>query len=77
MPTSATASVTPPSAGPIPSFARDQILDGNYRIVEGLAAGGMGEVFLAVHLRLPRRLAIKTLQPEFAARQLAPPFVLL
>ena len=69
MPTSATASVTPPSAGPMPSFARDQILDGNYRIVEGLAAGGMGEVFLAVHLRLPRRLAIKTLQPEFATRQ--------
>jgi serine/threonine-protein kinase len=49
-------------------FARDQILDGNYRIVDGLAAGGMGEVYVAVHLRIPRKLAIKTLHPEFAAR---------
>ncbi len=56
-------------AGPTPLFARDQVLDGNYRIVDGIAAGGMGEVFLAVHLRLPRKLAIKTLQPEFASRQ--------
>ena len=68
---SSTASASAPSTpvGPAPLFARDQILDGNYRIIEGLAAGGMGEVFLAVHLRLPRKLAIKTLQPEFAARQ--------
>src|SRR6478609_857491 len=51
-----------------PLFARDEILDNNYRIVEGLAAGGMGEVYRAVHLRLPRALAIKTLNPGFAAR---------
>jgi eukaryotic-like serine/threonine-protein kinase len=49
-------------------FARDQILDGNYRVIDVLAAGGMGEVYVAVHLRLPRKLAIKTLHPEFAAR---------
>jgi serine/threonine-protein kinase len=49
-------------------FARDQILDGNYRIVEALATGGMGEVYVAVHLRLPRKLAIKTLHAEFATR---------
>jgi serine/threonine protein kinase len=49
-------------------FARDEILDNNYRIVDGIAAGGMGEVYRAVHLRLPRALAIKTLHPEFAAR---------
>jgi serine/threonine protein kinase len=66
-PTPATEAAPP--AGATPLFARDQVLDGNYRIVDGIAAGGMGEVFLAVHLRLPRKLAIKTLQPEFASRQ--------
>jgi serine/threonine-protein kinase len=54
---------------PAPRFVRDQVLDGNYRIVGELAAGGMGEVYVAAHLRLPRRLAIKTLQPEFASNQ--------
>ena len=52
----------------VPLFNQDEVLDGTYRIVEGIAAGGMGEVYRAVHLRLPRSLAIKTLQPEFAAR---------
>jgi serine/threonine-protein kinase len=56
----------PPPARPL--FQRDEILDNNYRIVEGLAAGGMGEVYRAVHLRLPRTLAIKTMNLEFAAR---------
>jgi serine/threonine-protein kinase len=55
-------------AGPASPFTRDQVLDGTYRIVEALATGGMGEVYVAVHLRLPRKLAIKTLHPEFAAR---------
>ncbi|HVZ73185.1 MAG TPA: serine/threonine-protein kinase [Polyangia bacterium] len=65
---------SPPVATPIalptptPLFAKDEILDNTYRIVDGLAAGGMGEVYRAVHLRFPRALAIKTLQPEFAAR---------
>jgi serine/threonine-protein kinase len=52
-----------------PRFARDQVLDGNYRIIDSLASGGMGEVYVAVHLRLPRRLAIKTLPREFASNQ--------
>jgi serine/threonine-protein kinase len=54
---------------PAPRFASDQVLDGNYRIISSLAAGGMGEVYVAVHLRLPRRLAIKTLPPEFASNR--------
>jgi serine/threonine-protein kinase len=59
---------SPVLPGPAPLFARDQILDGHYRIVDVLAAGGMGEVYVAAHLRLPRKLAIKTLHPEFAHR---------
>jgi len=57
-----------PGFSAAPLFAKDEILDNTYRITEGIAAGGMGEVYRAVHLRLPRALAIKTLQPEFAAR---------
>jgi serine/threonine protein kinase len=57
------------SAAARPLLARDEILDDSYRIVEVLATGGMGEVYRAVHLRLPRSLAIKTLHPDFAARQ--------
>jgi serine/threonine protein kinase len=66
-PSTLTATTEPQA--PRSLFGRDQILDNTYRIVDILAAGGMGEVYVAVHLRLPRKLAIKTLQPEFAARQ--------
>ncbi|RWA17238.1 hypothetical protein [Mycolicibacterium brumae] len=34
---------------------------GDYRIIRRLGAGGMGEVFLAQHPRLPRRDAVKLL----------------
>jgi serine/threonine-protein kinase len=51
-----------------PQFQHDDVLDNTYRIVDSIAAGGMGKVYRAVHLRIPREIAIKTLQPEFAAR---------
>jgi serine/threonine-protein kinase len=70
-PTPPSPSALPPEGPPAPAqpFAPGQILDGTYRIVETLAQGGMGEVYVAVHLRLPRTLAIKTLHAEFARRQ--------
>ena len=36
-----------------------------YTIVRLLGAGAMGEVYLAQHLRLPRREALKVLRPKF------------
>ena len=39
----------------------------HYRIVKKIASGGMGDVFLAEDTQLDRRIALKTLPPEFAA----------
>ncbi len=40
---------------------------GNYQIVRLLGAGGMGQVYLAEHLRIKRQVAIKILLPELSA----------
>jgi serine/threonine-protein kinase len=42
-------------------FAPGTILQGTYRIVGRLAEGGCGEIYLADHMRLPGRVAIKVL----------------
>ncbi|MCX6479822.1 MAG: serine/threonine protein kinase, partial [Mycobacterium sp.] len=38
-----------------------------YRIIRLLGSGGMGEVYLAEHPRLPRRDAVKILSPDVSA----------
>jgi len=43
------------------------ILDGKYRLVRQLGAGGMGIVYEADHIRLRQPFAIKILQPELAS----------
>src|SRR5580704_14757099 len=42
------------------------VLNERWRIVSALGRGGMGEVFLAEHLTLGRREALKILMPEAA-----------
>ncbi len=41
---------------------------GPYRLVDRIGAGGMGEVFLAEHQQLGRKVAVKFLRPEYARR---------
>jgi serine/threonine-protein kinase len=43
-----------------------QILDGKYRVGRLLGEGGMGAVYVAEHLHIGKKLAIKFLHPQFA-----------
>jgi serine/threonine-protein kinase len=45
-------------------FAPGVVLADTYRILEPIAAGGMGEVYVAAHERLPGRFAVKVLHPD-------------
>jgi serine/threonine protein kinase len=47
---------------------RDKIIQ-NYRLIQFIGDGGMGQVWLAEHAHLGRKVAIKSLHPQFARNQ--------
>lgn len=54
--------------------ATDELLGevlGNYKLLARIGAGGMGRVYLAEHVKLGRRVAIKLLRPEHAVKRRA------
>ncbi|HEY8927037.1 MAG TPA: serine/threonine-protein kinase [Polyangia bacterium] len=42
---------------------------GSYRLIQQIGAGGMGRVFVAEHIRLGRKVAVKILRPEYSGNQ--------
>src|SRR5438105_8140142 len=42
---------------------------GNYRVVAKIGEGGMGSVYLGEHPMIGKRVAIKTLHPDLAAKE--------
>jgi serine/threonine protein kinase len=72
MPTTAYAEARPSDRGEAPSggaFFPGLVLNGTYRVLERLASGGMGEVYEAVHERLPVRVAVKVLHRDIMQRR--------
>ncbi|HFE44489.1 MAG TPA: serine/threonine protein kinase [Nannocystis exedens] len=57
----------PQTAGPEAWIGR--LIDGRYRVLELLAEGGMGAVFIAEHTGLGKRVALKLVRPEFTSDQ--------
>lgn len=55
------------AAPPSPWFGR--IIDDRYRVVELLAEGGMGTVFIAEHLKLRKMVALKTIHSSYLGDQ--------
>lgn len=63
---------SPPDMFPVASarsreLQSGDLVDGRYRVLGKLAEGGMGVVFLAEHMLIRRRVAIKLLHVELAA----------
>ncbi len=50
----------------VPVAKPGDLLEGRYRILDTLGEGGMGSVFLAEHVLIKRRVAIKILHPDLA-----------
>lgn len=49
-----------------PSSLIERVLDGRYRVLSHLADGGMATVYVALDLRLDRKVALKVMRPDLA-----------
>ncbi len=55
--------------GPLQAIPEGETVGGRYKVIRALGAGGMGTVFLAQDLRLPRQVALKVLSRQFQRDQ--------
>lgn len=46
----------------------DTVIDGKYRVLRRLGGGGMGSVYLAEHVLLQKKVAVKVLLPEWSKK---------
>ena len=46
-----------------------QLISERYQVLATLGAGGMGRVYLAEHVLIQKKMALKVLEPEFARRE--------
>ena len=61
------ASASAPLFPTVPEFQLGDIVEGRYQILRKLAEGGMGTVYLAEHVLIRRRVALKLLHAELAS----------
>lgn len=52
--------------GPTSVIHPGDLVDGRYKVISLIANGGMGTVFLAEHVMIKRRVALKVLHPDLA-----------
>ncbi len=46
-----------------------QLVSGRYKVVRPLGEGGMGQVYLAMHEAIEKKVALKVLRPEYSAKE--------
>jgi serine/threonine protein kinase len=56
----------PPVQSPEERLAREQLIDGRYRLRRLIGVGGMGAVYEAEHIAICKRVALKILHPQFS-----------
>lgn len=56
-------------SGQSPDPIVGSVVSGRYRVVKRLGEGGMGQVYLAIHDAIEKKIALKVLRPEYSAKE--------